>query len=180
MAETMHEMGFADPVDHPIDYLRRITDYYLTLGYDNPYRWAHYADVPFAAMNKPVSQSHVALVTTAAPYQPGHGDQGPGAAYNAAAKFYRVYTGSTDNEHDLKISHLGYDRSHTTAEDINTYFPLAAMKQAVLDGRIGELAPRFFGTPTNRSQVATIEQDCAEILAGCREDGVEAAIIVAN
>ena len=38
------------------------------------------------------SECRVALITTAAPYQPDKGEQGPGAPYNSAAKFYAVYS----------------------------------------------------------------------------------------
>jgi D-proline reductase (dithiol) PrdB len=180
MTTKRETLGFAEPFDQPIQYLDRIRNYYLALGYDNPYRWAHYADVPFTPLKKPLSESRLGLVTTAAPYQPDKGDQGPGAPYNAAAKFYKVYTDATDSKPDLRISHIGIDRNHTTAEDINTYFPLAQLKKAAADGRIGELSPRFYGAPTNRSQVTTIEQDCADILTYCREDQVDVALIVAN
>jgi hypothetical protein len=180
MTMTADDLGFAEPFDQPINYLRRITDYYLALGYDNPYRWAHYVDAPFTAMKKPVKQSRIALVTTAAPYQTDKGEQGPGAAYNAGAKFYRVYAEDSSGNPDLRISHLGYDRAHTTAADINSYFPLQAMQRAASKGEIGALAPRFYGAPTNRSQVTTIQQDCAEILRFAREDSADAAVIVAN
>ena len=48
------------------------------------------------------------------------------------------------------------------------------------EGRIGELAPRFFGAPTNRSHRVTIETDAPEILARCRADQVDAAVLVPN
>ncbi len=48
-----------------------------------------------------------------APYRAELGDQGPGAPYNARAKFYFVYSGDTAVDHDLRISHLAYDRTHT-------------------------------------------------------------------
>lgn len=171
-------LGFAPEHDAPVPYMKRLRDYYLALGYGNPYRWAQYRDVPFTPLSKPLSETKVGLVVTAAPYQADKGDQGPGAAYNAAAKFYRVYTDSIEGEPDVRISHIGYDRKYTTAEDINSYFPLKALKQAAADGRIGALSERFIGTPTNRSQVTTIEQDCPEVLAALRADGVEAAVIV--
>lgn len=173
-------LGFADPHDAPIPYMQRIRDYYLALGYDNPYRWAQYADVPFTPLAKPLGRSRIALVTTAAPFQPGKGDQGPGAPYNAAAKFYRVYSDGTEGEPDVRISHLGIDRTHSTAEDVNSWLPLAALKRLAAARRIGEVAPRFHGAPTNRSQETTIEQDCPEILAQVREDKADAAVIVAN
>ena len=172
-------LGFAAPQDLPVPYMQRLRDYYLALGYGNPYRWAQYTEVPFTKLKKPLRETKVGLVVTSAPYQTDKGDQGPGAAYNAAAKFYRVYGGSIEGEPDVRISHLGYDRKYTTAADINSYFPLAQLKAAAGEGRIGGLAERFQGTPTNRSQVTTIKQDCVDVLQGLREDGAEAAVIVA-
>jgi len=171
--------GFAPEHDAPIPYMRRIRDYYQALGYGAPYRWAHYAEVPFAPLNRPLSDSRVGLVTTAAPHQPGKGDQGPGAAYNAAAKFYTVYSGDSAADHDLRISHIGYDRAHTTAEDSNTWFPLPALRRMATQGRIGEVAPRFHGAPTNRSHRVTLDQDCPELLARVRQDRVDAVVLVA-
>ena len=170
-------MAFAAEHDVPIPYMQRTRDYYQALGFA-PYRWAHHADAPFTPLAKPLARSRVALITTAAPYQPGVGDQGPGAKYNAAAKFYQVYSDSTETMPDLRISHVGYDRAHTTAEDPRTWFPLAALQVAVKAGRIGALTTRFHGAPTNRSQRVTMETDAPEILKRCREDGADVAILV--
>jgi hypothetical protein len=170
-------MTFAPEHDVPIPYMQRTRDYYQALGFA-PYRWAHYAEVPFTALSRPLAQARVALITTAAPYQPGVGDQGPGAKYNAAAKFYKVYSDSTESVPDLRISHVGYDRAHTTAEDPRTYFPLACLQAAMKAGRIGALTPRFHGAPTNRSQRVTLESDAPELLRRCREDGAEVAVLV--
>jgi D-proline reductase (dithiol) PrdB len=88
------DLGFASGEDVPISYMQRIRDYYLALGYPTPYRWAHYAEVPFQPLEKPLSRCRVALVTTAAPYQEDKGDQGPGAPYNAAANSMRSIRGA--------------------------------------------------------------------------------------
>lgn len=165
--------------DHPVAYRERTREYYLALGYGNPYVWAHHADAPFQPLAKPLARSRVALVTTAAPYQPDKGDQGPGAAYNAAAKFYRVYSGDASVDHDLRISHLAIDRKHTRMEDSGTWFPLPALRRAAVAGRM-QLAPRFHGAPTNRSQEHTLSVDAPEILERCREDEADAAILVPN
>jgi hypothetical protein len=163
--------------DTPIPYMQRTRDYYLALGF-SPYRWSHFVDVPFTPFSMPLDRARVALITTAAPYQPGAGDQGPGAPYNAAAKFYQVYSVPADTEPDLRISHIGYDRLHTSAKDLNTYVPLERLKEAVAAGRIGALGPRVHGAPTNRSQRVTMETDAPELLRRCQEDGVDAAILV--
>ena len=170
-------MTVAAEHDVPIPYLQRTRDYYQALGFP-PYRWAHFVEVPFTPLAKPLAQSRVALITTAAPYQPGAGDQGPGAKYNAAAKFYTVYSGSTEAIPDLRISHVGYDRVHTAAEDPCTWLPLARLHDFVKAGRIGALTPRFHGAPTNRSQRVTAETDAPELLRRCREDGADVAVLV--
>ncbi len=172
--------SFAPVWDTPVRYMERTTAWYLALGYDNPYQWAHYVDVPFTQLSKPLNKMRITLITTAAPYQSGKGNQGPGAPYNAAAKFYKVYSGSTDGNPDVRISHLAIDRQHTTAEDINTYFPLQALKSMQAEGLIGSVTERFYGVPTNRSQRHTVETDCPEIFARCQSDGADAAILVAN
>ena len=164
----------------PVIYMQRMRDYYLALGYNNPYQWAHNADVPFQALTKPVRASRIGLVTTAAPLKPGAGDQGPGAPYNAAAKFYKVYAGDATRDDFLGISHVSYDRDYTTADDIGRSFPLTALRSAKADGHVGELSPRFCGLPTNRSQATTLNQDCADLLAMLQEDEVDLAILVAN
>jgi D-proline reductase (dithiol) PrdB len=178
-ANEAARFGFAPEVDAPIPYLQRIRDYYQGLGYGAPYRWAHYAEVPFAAMRKSVRAARIALVTTAAPYRPEAGDQGPGAPYNAAAKFFVVYSKDSAVDHDVRIAHIAYDRDHTTAEDPNSWFPLPALRRFAASARIGEVAPRFHGMPTNRSHRTTLERDCAELLARVREDKADAAVLAA-
>jgi D-proline reductase (dithiol) PrdB len=180
MSAAEADLGFAADEDAPIPYRQRIRDYYQALGYGAPYRWAHYAEAPFQPLAKPLGECRVALITTGAPYRPGKGDQGPGAPYNAAAKFYTVYSGDAAGDHDLRISHVAYDRAHTTAADPNTWFPLRQLRLSAAAGRIGALARRFYGAPTNRSQRTTLDQDCPELLARCREDGADAAILVPN
>src|SRR5438445_1843938 len=175
----MTDTRFAPEADRPIAYMQRTRDWYLALGYGNPYVWAHHTDAPFQPLAKPLARLRVALVTTAAPYQPGKGDQGPGAAYNSAAKFFSVYSGDTSVDHDLRIAQLAIDRKHTSMEDSGTWFPLPALRRVAAAGRV-QLAPRFHGAPTNRSQKHTIEVDCPEILARCVEDGADAALLVPN
>jgi len=160
-----------------IPYMARTRRYYQTLGYP-PYEWAHFDDVPFAVPARRVNASNLVLITTAAPHRAELGDQGPGAAYNAGAKFFQVYSAAVDPAPDLRISHLGYDRLHTTAEDSNTWLPLSALKAAVVEGTLGWLAERLIGVPTNRSQRVTMEQDAPAALDLCRELDAHMALLV--
>ncbi len=170
----------AQSFDVPVPYMQRTRDYYIAIGYDEPYRWAHNIDAPFQPLLKPLSKSRVAIVTTAAPFDSAKGDQGPGAAYNGGAKFFQVYDGDTSRDHDLRISHIAYDRAHTSATDIGTWFPLPQLKRLANEGVIGSVASRFFGAPTNRSHRVTVETDAPDTLARCKSDDVDAIVLVPN
>lgn len=166
--------------DEPIAYLPRIRRYYQALGYGAPYEWARSDTVPFQHLRKPLSDCRIALVTTAAPHRSGLADQGPGAPYNAQAKFYSVYSLDSSQDHDLRISHVAIDRQHTTGEDPESYFPLAELRRQAAAGRIGALTPRFHGAPTNRSRRITVEVDGREIVERCVADGADCAILLPN
>ncbi|MGB5214809.1 MAG: glycine/sarcosine/betaine reductase selenoprotein B family protein [Anderseniella sp.] len=164
----------------PLAYMQRTRDWYLALGYGNPYEWAHNEDVPFSGLGRPISKSRVALVTTAALFNPGAGDQGPGAPYNGAAKFHHIWSHPVSPAPDVRISHIAYDRTHTTAEDPRTWFPLDALKQAEQSGRIGSLTTQVYGFPTNRSQRTNIVTDAPQLLEALANEGTQAAVLVAN
>src|SRR3954462_7948218 len=137
--------GFAADDDVPIAYMARTRAYYQAIGYETPYRWAHYTDAPFQPLQKPLARARVAIVTTAAPFDPARGDQGPGAKYNGGAKFYSVYDGNTTQPHDVRISHTPSARVHPSADASGTWSPLPQLKRLAAAGLIGEVAPRFFG-----------------------------------
>ena len=174
------QLGFAPDDDAPIPYMARTREYYQAIGYTMPYRWAHYVAAPFQPLRAPLARCRVAIVTTAAPFDPAKGDQGPGAKYNGGAKFYSVYDGDSSKTHDVRISHIAYDRVHTSADDSGTWFPLPQLRRLAAAARIGEVAPRFFGAPTNRSHRVTIDVDAPEILARCLADAVDVAVVVPN
>ena len=174
------ELQFAPELDQPVRYIERTRNYYLGLGYETPYVWAHYIDVPFAPLQKPLKHSILGLVTTAVPFDASKGPQGPGAPYNAAAKFYDPYTRSIDEDADLRIAHVGIDRRNADMQDSNCWFPLGAAKRAAANGRIQSLSQHFYGLPTNRSQRHTLEVDAPLILSKLREDRVDVAVLIPN
>lgn len=157
-------LGIADEGERPVPYIERTHAWYGALGYGNPYRYAQYTEVPFTRLQRPLTSARVVLLTTAAPYQPDKGDQSARAPYNAAAKFYAVYSGDSATDHDLRVSHVGGHRAHLV-DDTNCWFPLPALRRAVAAGRIGSVAPRFHGVPTNRSQRHTLEVDAPQVLS---------------
>jgi hypothetical protein len=57
---------------------------------------------------------------------------------------------------------------------------LGALRKTQAQGIIGEVSPRYYGLPTNRSQDTTKHQDCPDLLAMLQDDEVDLAILVAN
>ena len=174
------ELTFADELDQPVRYIERTRNYYLGLGYDTPYVWAHYIDVPFLPLQKPLNESTLGLITTAVPYDASKGPQGAGAPYNSPAKFYQPYLHAINDDADLRIAHVGIDRRHANMEESACWFPLAAAKKALQVRRMKALSPQFYGLPTNRSQRHTLEIDAPSILAMLRADKVEVAVLIPN
>ena len=174
------EFEFAPEQDQPVRYIERTRSYYLGLGYENPYVWAHYLDVPFAPLKKPLTQSVLGLITTAVPYDLDKGPQGQGAPYNSTAKFYQPYQKSIEGKVDLRIAHVGIDRKNANMEDSNCWFPLEAANRAAAAGEVGAISPNFYGLPTNRSQRHTLEIDAPRILEMLQADGVDIAVLIPN
>lgn len=160
-----------------IKYIERTKAYYGAQGY-KPYQWAYNEQTPFTTMSKSLAESKLALLTTAAPYQSDLPDQGPGAKYNADAKFYEVYTKPLDPVPDLRISHIGYDRKHCEAKDPRTWLPIEALQQAKQDGVVGDLGGELIGIPTNRSQRTTVEQDAPAALEHVYRQNCDVALLV--
>jgi len=179
MAKTS-ELPFAPEQDQPVRYIERTRSYYLGLGYDNPYVWAHYLEVPFAPLKKPLNQSVLGLITTAVPYDADKGPQGQGSPYNAAAKFYQPYKSAINQKLDLRIAHVGIDRKNANMEEVECWFPLAAARRVVEMGRLRMVSPNFYGLPTNRSQRHTLEIDAPIILEMLRADNVDVAVLIPN
>jgi hypothetical protein len=77
----------------------------------------------------------------------------------------------------LYTAHRSWDKKATHTKDLDSYFPIHRVQELAADGRF-LLAPRAFGIPTDYSHRATMEEDAPELLRLCREDGVDAAILV--
>ncbi len=179
MAAMGRGLGFAAAHDVAVPYIDRSREYYLAMGYPKPYEWAHFAEVPFTALDKPLHQTSVTVITTAAPITPGKGVQGAGAAMNPAAAFHEIYSASSGDAPELGISHLHYDRAHTRAADQGAFMPLRALADTAAAGRIGAVAPRFHGVPTRYSHRLSLKKDGPELLSRLRADQTDAAILIA-
>jgi hypothetical protein len=152
-----------DQNDAPIDYMERTRLYYRALGYDNDYVWAHFPDVPFTPLARPLGETRIGLVTTAG--QPGD--------YPRDENGLRlVWSGAIDPPPQRLATDVAWDRATTHTDDRASFLPIEAAAELV------PLAPRFHGVPTEYSHRKTLTEDAPEVLARLRDDGAQAAILV--
>jgi hypothetical protein len=148
-----------------LSYIDKSRVYYAAHGYDQAYMWARFDEVPFAALDKPLNEAKVAVVTTS--FLPGT---------SVAEK--RVYAHATaEAPASMYTDDLSWDKDATNTDDLGTFLPLGHLQALAEEGVIGSVAPRFFGVPTNYSQRrSTI--DAESIAAWCEEDEVDAVLLI--
>ena len=159
-----------DPTsDHPgpVGYMERTRLYYEAQGYQTPYRWAHFDEVPFTRPKKPLAETTVALITTAALYDRQATDPRHVASAPTATPPDRLFAND-----------LSWDKEATHLEDRGSYFPIDVLETLVDEGRIGGLARRFHCAPTEYSIRRTLEVDAPDLLRRCREDHADLALLV--
>jgi hypothetical protein len=158
-----------------VRYIDKTRDYYLSQGYDKPYQWAHFEEVPFTPLPKPLSQCRVTLVSTSEISIRGH---------HAEDETQMGIVGGTYTiPSDLPASELyspsrSFDQAATTLEDVDAFFPTTRLREAVERGRIGGVTARFHGVFNAYSQRRTRERDAPIVLERCREDGADVAVLV--
>lgn len=151
----------------PIGYMERSRLFYEAQGFEKAYQWAHFDEVPFTPLKKPLSESRLGIVTTAATYA------------RTAKDFRSVDSGSTVQAPErLFGDDLSWDKKATHLDDRETYLPLVQLENAVAEGRLGSLSPRFYCAPTNYSQRETLTEEGPEIVRLCQEDEVDVALLV--
>ena len=151
----------------PVEYMRKTREYYEAQGFEKPYQWAHFTECPFTIPNKPLEESRVALITTAANYPRVESD--PRFVDSVSIE---------DPPAKLYADDLAWDKKATHLDDLGSFFPLELLKSFAEEGKIDSVAARFHSVPTEYSQRRTREADAPEILKRCREDGADVALLV--
>lgn len=150
-----------------VSYIDKSREFYAAHGYDTPYAWASYDDVPFrpwTGVGKPLAEATVGVVTTTFP-----------TGFSAPKQVYAQASSPIPGE---MVTHdLSWDKDATHTDDVGSFLPLAALTSLAEAGAIGAVAPRFYGVPTEYSQRRT-HADAAQIIEWAQQDGVDAMLLV--
>lgn len=159
----------SEPTDQPVAYMERTRLYYRALGYDKDYVWAHYDEVPFARLAKPLANAKIALLTTALP---------PELAAARAAGERQLWSRETASPPtEFATNHVAWDKESTHTRDRESFLPISAVTTLAAEGHVGGLARRFHGVPTTYSQRRTVQRDAPEIARRIIEDGADAVAL---
>jgi len=150
-----------------VHYMERSRDYYAAHGYNTPYEWAHFDDIPFAPLNKPLAKSTTTIITTSMP------------TAKTARNQRELHLGDLNNPPSkLFTDGLAWDRDATHTNDLGSYFPVEELHKRRRTGEIGQLAQNYYCVPTRYSQRLTTQQEAPAIVASCLNDGVDIALLV--
>jgi hypothetical protein len=131
--------------------------------------------VPFAPLEKPLSRSRLALVSTSQIAGRTWDDQRTPLEKGEIGRVYAIP--SDTPAEDLYSRSHSYDRHATTLEDVNAYFPITRLHELQAQGRFGSLAPNAYGVYTAYSQRKTRETDVPQVLDRLRQEAVDVALL---
>jgi D-proline reductase (dithiol) PrdB len=158
-----------------VRYIDKTREYYRAEGYDRPYRWAHFDDIPFIPLAKPLAECRVGLITSS---EMAMRDEPPPVADDDPLR--DPYSLPSDTPVARLYSRkTAYDRFATTLDDVDAYLPLTRLRELAASGRIGSLAPRFQCVFSQYSQRKTLGVDAPRVLEWLREDRVDVAVLTA-
>jgi len=158
-----------------VHYIDKTREYYLAAGYEKPYAWAHFDDVPFTPLAKPLARCRATIVSTSEVAVRGDAESEALATETMVGNAYSI---PSDTPVESLYSHQdAYDTHATHLDDVNSYLPISRLREAVEAGRLGSVAPRIHGVHTSYSQRRTFDVDGAEVFRRCREDGVDVVLL---
>ena len=160
-----------------VRYIDKTREYYIGEGYANPYRWAHFDDIPFTPLAKPLAECTVGLVTTSEMVIRGREADLAEREADPTCPMYSLPTATPVAE--LYSRKASYDRFATTLDDVDAYLPLTHLHELAAEGRIGGFAPRFQAVHSQYSQRRTLTVDAPRVLAELEEDRVDVAVLTA-
>ena len=159
-----------------VRYIERIRDYYIAQGYEKSYEWAHFDEIPFTSLGKPLSECRVTLLSTS--------DVSVVRADDASLSDEELTVGAVYSlpwstpPKTLYSRQESYDRYATSLDDINAYLPITRLEELVSAEVIGSVTERFHNVNRGYSKRLMMETAAPAALERCREDNADVALLV--
>lgn len=158
-----------------VRYMDRIRDYYVSQGYEKPYRWAHFEEVPFTPLKKPLSESKVTLLSTSdVSVRRPEGEALPDVETTVGDVYSVPWNTPVE---DLYSRQESFDRYATSLDDLNSYLPLTRLEECVESGRIGAVTDHFHNVNRGYSQKLMNDTSAPVALEKCRDERADIAVL---
>lgn len=158
----------------PIHYADRLNAFYRSQGFP-PYRWSVYKTAPLTTLTKPLSQCHVALLTS------GGVSCKHTPLFNPLARNdLRVDAIPQDTPADFFAINDAYYNHQDADRDINCIFPLERLRELIAEGVIGEVASHHYSGFMGRTYTRTVVlTEAAPALAQrLKQEGVDVFVLI--
>lgn len=153
----------------PVGYMERTRLYYRALGYSPDYVWAHFDDVPFARLSRPLAESRIAMVTTASPADRANRD---------ARGVRRVWSAPTTPPPETWFTDdLAWDKVSTHMRDRESFLPIETATSLAAEGLFAGLTAHFHGVPTEYSHRKTTREDVPALLGLLRDERADGVLL---
>jgi len=147
-----------------------------------------YDTAPWTPLAKPLNQVRLALISTGGVFVEGHDPLGPnGPTQQEAVLHIQTFLRGdpalatiprTTPGQLLRVRHPGYD-IRGALRDHNVVFPIDHLKALEAEGVIGKLADEAFSFVGATSQIRLLNQHAPRWAEHLKEQGVDAALLVA-
>ena len=158
----------------PIDYVSALNDMYQSQGFP-PYKWSEFDTSPWSASNKPLSETRLALISSAGIFRD---DQEPFDPWAVNDLSFRQIPTDTPNER-LRLHHNYFDH-RDAAKDLNCVFPVQRLKELEAEGYIKSLAPVAIALGMGRlyKRTALQNETASQIVEILKQEGTDSVLLV--
>ena len=163
--------------DH-VKYIDKTRDYYRKAGYSRDYAWAQNDTCAFTPFSKPLSETRIGLVSTAAMVTLGPDGEDLEPVRMMGSSQLEVFSLPSDwPVARIRSTSEDHDRFQTDMADIGAYFPKDLLQQLADEGVIGGFADECWRILPNYSKRKVETVDAPEVLRRAREQNVDAVAI---
>jgi len=158
----------------PIDYVTRLNEMYQSQGFP-PYRWSGFDSSPWCSFDKPLSETRLALVSSAGIFRDDQEAFDPWAVNDLSFRQIPV-----DTPRDkLKLHHNYFDH-RDAVRDLNCVFPVERLKELEKAGTIRALVPEAISLGMGRlyKRTALQKETVPKIAEVLQAHGTDAALLV--
>ena len=129
-------------------------------------------DTPWTPLGKPLSQSKLALVTTAGLHVRGD------APFASGDPSFRAIAANVEAR-DIVQSHASIGFDHTGIyRDLNLAFPIDRLRELAAEGAVGSLATQYYAfMGAQRNPQKMIDESAPEVAALLNQEGVDVVLL---